>query len=127
MAFGMRFDSRGCLNGRGFVSIPPGLMIAKVLAGLLLVTFCHAISLRAAVPAEFVRQMNVGKAHLENRNSAGSIEAFTAALKLEPKSAPALRNLARAQILANQNDEAIKLLTRARSLEKDSATTSYLL
>jgi tetratricopeptide (TPR) repeat protein len=71
--------------------------------------------------------MNAGKAHLENRNSEGAIEAFTAALKLEPKSVPALRNLARAQMLANQNGDAIQLLTRASAVDKDSPATSYLL
>jgi len=80
-----------------------------------------------AASTEFVRLMNVGKAHLENRNSAGALEAFAAAVKLEPRSAPALRNLARAQLLANQNAEAIQLLTRARSFEKNSAATAYLL
>src|SRR5881394_3316719 len=100
MAVDLRVSHRDC-------------MITKAFTGLFLIAFCQAISSRAAVPTEFVRQMNVGKAQLENRNSAGAIEAFAGALKLEPKSAPALRNLARAQMLANQNDEAIKLLARA--------------
>jgi hypothetical protein len=93
---------------------------------LLLVALVTCSPAGAALP-EFVRQVNVGKAHLENRNSARAIDAFTAALKLEPKSAPALRNLARAQMLANQNDEVIKLLTRAQSLEKNSPAAAYLL
>ena len=103
-------------------------MITKTLAALIPVAMLQVVcSFAASAPAEFVRQMNVGKAHLENRNSAGAIEAFAAALKLEPKSAPALRNLARAQLLANQNDEAIQSLHRAHTLEKDSPATSYLL
>ena len=101
-------------------------MNTKAVAILLLVALSACSSANAA-SAEFVRRMNMGKAHLENRNSAGAIEAFTTALKLEPKSAPALRNLARAQMLANQNDEAIQLLTRARALDKDSPATSYLM
>ena len=101
------------------IKAPTLLLLAALLSG--------ACSSAGAASSEFVRRMNAGKAHLENRNSAGAIEAFTAALKQEPKSAPALRNLARAQMLANLNDEAIQLLTRARALEKDSPATSYLL
>jgi hypothetical protein len=70
--------------------------------------------------------MNLGKAELENRNSAKAIESFTAALKLEPESAAALRNLARARMLADENEEALKLLARVRTVEKESAATSYL-
>lgn len=101
-------------------------MTTKVSTLLFLVALAICSSAGAASP-EFVRQMNVGKAHLENRNSAGALEAFTAALKAEPKSAPALRNMGRARMLANQNDEAIKLLTRAQSLEKNSPSAAYLL
>ena len=75
---------------------------------------------------EFVRVMNVGKAQLENRNSAKAIEAYTTAVRIEPKSTPALRNLARAQMLGNKNEEALKQLSRVRGLEKESAATSYL-
>ena len=102
-------------------------MTAKASIALLFVAFLLAARLPAAgASAEFVRLMNVGKAHLENRNSAKAIEAFAGALKLEPKSPPALRNLARAQMLANQNDDALKQLNQSRSLEKNSAATSYL-
>jgi Flp pilus assembly protein TadD len=102
-------------------------MTTKALFILCAVTLAYSACSHAATSAEFVRQMNVGKAQLENRNSAGAIAAFSAALKLEQKSAPALRNLARAQLLANHNDEAIQLLTRARSVEKNSPSTSYLI
>jgi Flp pilus assembly protein TadD len=101
-------------------------MTTKAFTVVFLATIGACLSAGAASP-EFVHRMNAGKAHLENRNSAGAIESFTAALKLESKSAPALRNLARAQMLANQNDESIQLLTRARALERDSAATAYLL
>ena len=37
---------------------------------------------------EFVQLMNVGCAHLENRNSAKAIEAFTAAVKTDAASGP---------------------------------------
>ncbi len=79
-----------------------------------------------AADAGFAQLMNAGKAHLENRNSAKAIEAFAAAVKLEPRSAPALRNLARAQLLANQNDDALQQLAAARAVEKESAANSYL-
>jgi tetratricopeptide (TPR) repeat protein len=103
-------------------------MTIKAYAAVSLIALASGTGSFAAGPqAEFVRQMNVGKAHLENRNSARAMEAFTAALKLEPKSASGLRNLARAQLLANQSDEAIKLLDRAQSLEKNSPATAYLL
>lgn len=102
-------------------------MTIKACLSLLAATGLLAAGAQAAVSPEFVRQMNLGKAQLENRNSAAAVQAFTAALRLDPKSAPALRNLARAQMLANQNDEAVKLLERARPLEKDSAATAYLL
>ena len=103
-------------------------MTRNVLTAIWVAVLLHAThsSAGAAAP-DFARWMNVGRAHLENRNSAKAIEAFTAALKLEPKSPPALRNLARAQLLANQNDQALQSLTEARSLERDSAATSYLL
>lgn len=81
----------------------------------------------AASTGEFARAMNRGKAQLENRNSAKAIEAFTSAVNAEPKSAAALRNLARARMLANRNEEALGDLNRARSLEKESAATSYLI
>lgn len=105
-------------------------MNTRSLTALGLVTLGLALASALSAPAasaEFTRRMNAGKAHLENRNSAGAIEAFAAALNLERKSAPALRNLARARMLADQNDEAVRLLLRARPLEKDSATTAYLL
>lgn len=92
-----------------------------------LVVACSApTAALAAAQESFARLMNVGKAQLENRNSAKAIESFGAALKLEPNSAAALRNLARAHMLANHDDEALKLLERARSLDQDSAATSYL-
>jgi Flp pilus assembly protein TadD len=80
----------------------------------------------AASNEEAARLMNVGKAQLENRNSAKAIESFTAALNLSPDSPSTLRNLARARMLAGQDDEAFRVLERARALEKESAATSYL-
>ena len=103
-------------------------MTRKVFTVFWLAAMFHATcALAAAGSPEFVRWMNVGRAHLENRNSARAIEAFSAALKLEPKSTPALRNLARSLMLANQTESALQSLTEARSLEKDAASTSYLL
>ncbi|MCP4249528.1 MAG: tetratricopeptide repeat protein [bacterium] len=75
---------------------------------------------------EFVRQMNVGRAHLENRNSAKAIEAFSAAVKTDAASAAAWRNLARSQLLALKFPEALEALSRADRIEAESAATSYL-
>ena len=94
------------------------LLSLPLAAGLVAVTTVSA--------ADFQRSMNLGKAHLENRNSAKAIESYTAALNLAPDSTVAARNLARALMLANQDAEAFKLLERVRTLEKDSAATSYL-
>jgi len=76
---------------------------------------------------EFVRQMNLGKAHLENRNSAGAQAAYELATKLEPDSAPARRNLARAYLLARQSPRALEQLAAARAAEAESAATAYLI
>ncbi len=80
----------------------------------------------APEPAHFVRLMNLGKAYLENRDSANAIEVLTRAVALEPKSGAALRNLARAHFLARQFEPALESLTRAAKLEPDSVATEYL-
>ena len=103
-------------------------MGSRILFSFLIGIASAVASLEAPGAApEFVRLINRGKAHLENKNSAKAIEAFTAALTVEPNSALALRDLARAQMLADQNDEALKQLAAAQSQEKESAATSYLL
>ena len=76
--------------------------------------------------AEFARQMNLGKAYLENKDADHALAAFGRAVELEPKSAPALRNLARAELLARRHDEALATLAKARALEPDSTATAYL-
>src|SRR5262245_48387492 len=76
--------------------------------------------------SEFIRLMNHGKALLENRESAKAIEALTGAVKLQPRSAAALRNLARAYLLADKPEEAIQSLARAASIEPDEVATPYL-
>lgn len=74
----------------------------------------------------FQRAMNRGKAFLENKSSAQAIEEFRAAVREEPRSAPALRNLARAELLARDHEAAMATLTRAAELERSSVATSYL-
>ncbi len=76
--------------------------------------------------AAFTRQMNLGKAHLENRESAKAIEILQAAVRTQPDSAPALRNLARAYLLADRMDDAIAALDQAAPLDPDAAATPYL-
>jgi len=70
--------------------------------------------------------MNRGKAELENKNSAGAVEAFSAAVEMEPSSAPALRNLARARLLAREPEAALDALTQAARHEEGSVATAYL-
>ncbi len=70
--------------------------------------------------------MNVGKAQLENRNSAKAMQTYEAAVRLRPNSAPAKRNLARSQYLALNFDAALETLRQARALDPDSVATSYL-
>jgi tetratricopeptide (TPR) repeat protein len=84
------------------------------------------VGLPVQAAENFVRLMNLGKAQLENRTPDKAIESFTVALSLEPDSVPALRNLTRARMLAGEDAEALKLLQRAETLQKDSAATSYL-
>jgi len=75
---------------------------------------------------DYARLMNLGKAHLENRNAAKSVETFSAVVELNPESPEGWRNLARAQLLARKADEALTALARARTIEPDSAATAYL-
>ena len=82
------------------------------------------------VPADegddFAHLMNVGKAHLENRESTKAIEAFETASRSRPRSAPAWRNLARAYLLARLPEKALPALESARSIEPASVSTVYL-
>lgn len=80
----------------------------------------------AAPSDDFVRATNRGKAHLENRDSRGAIEAFAAALEIGGERGAALRNLARAQLLARDEPAALDALARAAELGSESAATSYL-
>ncbi len=75
---------------------------------------------------DFVRYMNLGKAHLENRDSKRAIEALDQAVKLDPGSAPARRNLARAYLLARKYEQASASLAKAAEIEPESVVTSYL-
>ncbi|MCH7592239.1 MAG: VCBS repeat-containing protein [Planctomycetes bacterium] len=75
---------------------------------------------------DFIPLMNRGKAYLENRDSKNAIEVLSRAVRLQPKSAEALRNLARAHRLANQPREALAALHRVDGAQADSATTQYL-
>ncbi len=81
---------------------------------------------RDTLPDDFVRLMNLGKAHLENREDKDAIRVLTKAVKVSPASAPAHRNLARAYRLARQPERALASLNRAAELEPDSVATAYL-
>lgn len=52
--------------------------------------------------------------------------SFAAALKLQPDSPPALRNLARAQMLAGRDEDALRTLKKAQALSTNSAAINYL-
>lgn len=104
----------------GFVSRHPLAGLGRVLLSLLLLSWATA---RAA---EFEGWLNTGKAHFENRNAAKAIEAFQEAARLDPRSAAAQRNLARAFLLANRNPDALEALRRARVLEPEAVATAYL-
>ncbi|MEK7730670.1 MAG: tetratricopeptide repeat protein, partial [Planctomycetota bacterium] len=88
--------------------------------------FVAALGVRAEGADDFVRVMNLGKAYLENRESAKAIETLNEAVKLDPKSAAAWRNLARAHLLAGKPDAALEALAKAAGIEAESAGTSYL-
>jgi len=97
------------------------------LAGYVLM--CVAVAapgVRAEKAEGFARAMNLGKAFLENRESAKAIEALNEAVKLDPKSAAAWRNLARAQLLGGKPDAALETLAKAADVETESAGTSFL-
>lgn len=75
---------------------------------------------------DFMRFMNLGKAYLENRESQKAIDSFQQAIKLQARSAPALRNLARALLLAQKPADATNPLSLAMQLEPDHPGSSYL-
>src|SRR3972149_4241181 len=85
-----------------------------------------ALGVRAEGADDFVRVMNLGKAYLENRESAKAIETLNEAVKLDPKSAPAWRNLARAHLLAGKPDAALEALANAGGIEPETAGTACL-
>ncbi len=100
------------------------IWIAAVFAGILF-SGC-----RQEDADEFVRRMNLGKAYLENRESAAAIEHFKVAIQLRGDSVAALRNLARANLIGKEREaatEAMAALLRAAEVESNSAATSYLM
>ncbi len=87
-------------------------MLAVILGTLLILLGCSSSD-----PAEqalgFQRATNVGIAQLENRSSEKAITAFTQALELAPDSPLALRNLARAYLLARDTPKLEQVLARS--------------
>ncbi|MEM7052663.1 MAG: FG-GAP-like repeat-containing protein [Acidobacteriota bacterium] len=74
----------------------------------------------------FLEAMNAGKAYLENKDSAKALEAFDRAVLEMPRSAPAWRNKARAELLARDHAAALESLAEAAGLERSAAATEYL-
>ena len=91
-------------------------LFLSLLAGSALLTGCRGED----KPADFDQLMNVGKAQLENRDSAGAIKTLTAALELRPSSGPARRNLARGQMIARKYEAALKTLAADEPAGSDS-------
>ncbi len=93
-----------------------------------------AAVVRAGDAGDFVRLMNLSKAYLENRESAKAIETLNEAVKLDPKSGQAWRNLGRAHLIAGKPDAALEALAKAEGVQpvlrdsgQESAATSYLI
>ncbi|MCH9033297.1 MAG: VCBS repeat-containing protein [Planctomycetes bacterium] len=97
-----------------------------ILAVLLAVVVLGFLYSTCKPTGDYVRLMNVGKAYLENRNAAKSVETFQAVVSFQSQSAEAWRNLARAQLLARTTEEALVSLDAAREVEPESAATAYL-
>jgi len=103
---------------RSWLRLVAGVLVCASAAG--------PLSCRKQEPDEFARLMNLGKAHLENRDSAKALKVLNRAVELQPESAPAWRNLARAHLMARTAEAALVALGRAQPLERDSPATSYL-
>ena len=98
--------------------------IATLITCILLL--CCDSGQSAREESEFIGAMNRGKAYLENADSSLAIKAFEQAANLAPNSAPALRNLARAHLMARDMASLAKALERVQALEPQSAATLYL-
>ncbi len=94
---------------------------------LLLVAGCDQSDKEAGRNAELIHQMNLGQGYLENRSQEPALAAYGKAVELAPKSALALRNLARAQMLTRKESEAQQTLQQAIKLEPESAAAHYLM
>ena len=84
------------------------------------------VATHAGSATDFDRLMNLGKAHLENRDSAKAIETLTRAVAKDPESPLALRNLARAHFLARKFEKALASLSKAAKIEPESVAAGYL-
>lgn len=103
----------------------------SVLVSLLFLIACDGSKdpggepLGEATPA-VVEATNRGVAHLENKESKDARRFFAEAAELDPDRPLVWRNLARAELLARDEDAAEAALERAAALERGSAATSYL-
>ncbi len=103
-----------------------GIAVGMVVLGSISLTLFLCATATGEDAGEFVRLMNLGKAYLENRESAKAIEALSQAVERDDQSPVAWRNLARAQLLANNAPAALDALARAAGVEPESSATSYL-
>ncbi len=90
------------------------------------VSLCLACRPPSTSEGELAKVTHRGKAHLENREAQPSIDAFARAVELDPRSAAGWRNLARAQLLARDDEAAEQALQQAAAITPESAATSYL-
>lgn len=97
-----------------------------LLAATGITTACRSDVEDPAVTSELTQLANLGRAHLETRDSEGAVTTYERAVELAPDLPAAWRNLARSQLLARNPEQALESLARAAALEEESAATSYL-
>jgi tetratricopeptide (TPR) repeat protein len=76
--------------------------------------------------AEALRQMNIGKAQLENGDYGQAIAVFRAALNTRPDDNMVRRNLARALLFKGDLDDALAALSQAPTEGENLVATEYL-
>lgn len=75
---------------------------------------------------EFLRLSNIGKAQLERNDSAQAAASFQKALALNPAHPDAKLNLANALLLAERNDEALKLALSVLEQDRNNPAAYYV-
>ncbi|MEO6995557.1 MAG: FG-GAP-like repeat-containing protein [Lacunisphaera sp.] len=108
----------------------PGERSRTVLLSAFIALFLGAILPAFGTPVmapDVLRQMNIGKAELENGDYAKAIVTFGAALEARPDDAIAARNLSRALLFDGKFDQALAVLERVRTHGGELVATEYLI